>query len=237
MLQTFSESGEKCGLDPCAENSLPDWVKTTSFEDLFGKPLRNGKKDRFYRISDLLYENKERIEKALREREISLFNLEKTILLYDLTNTYFEGNCTRNPKAKRGNSKEKRFDAPLLFVGLLLDSEGFVIRHDVFDGNRHDSTNLFPMIEKLTESKKEEDKPLIILDSGFASEENLQQLRIQGFDYIVVGKRATRLARISHKHLGNLEASAFPIFSRTSLGKVYKPSQQKVAWHLEKQSA
>ena len=181
-------------LDPCTENALPSWVKTTSFEDLFGAPIRDRKKDRFYRIADLLHENKEGIEKALREREISLFNLEEVIILYDLTNTYFEGSAERNPKAQRGNSKEKRFDAPLLSVGLVLDSEGFVIRHDVFDGNRHDSTSLFPMIEKLHRQKKTTKKPLIILDSGFASEDNLKQLIEQGFDYIVVGKRPTRIA-------------------------------------------
>jgi len=181
-------------LDPCSENRLSDWIKTTSFEDLFGQPLRNEKKDRFYRIADLLYKHKEKIEASLRKQEISLFNLEETIILYDLTNTYFEGQCEKNSKAKRGNSKEKRFDAPLLSVGLVLDSEGFVIRHDVFEGNRHDTTSLIPMIQRLQKGKKNGTQPLIILDSGFSSEDNLKQLRALKFDYIVVGKRPTRLA-------------------------------------------
>ena len=181
-------------LDPCSENSLPHWMNTTSFEDLFGQSIREGKKDRFYRIADKLYKNKEKLEIALREKEVSLFNLEETIILYDLTNTYFEGQCDQNPKGKRGNSKEKRFDAPLLSVGLVLDSEGFVIRHDVFDGNSHDSKNLLPMVRKLQASGKDDQKPLIVLDSGFSSEDNLKELRSAGFDYIVVGKRPTRLA-------------------------------------------
>jgi len=181
-------------LDPCSENSLPEWVKTTSFEDLFNAPIRDIKKDRFYRIADLLYKHKERIEEALREKETSLFNLKEVIILYDMTNTYFEGHAERNPKAQRGNSKEKRFDAPLLSVGLVLDSEGFVIRHDTFDGNRHDSAGLLPMIQKLRSGVKKDEKPLIVLDSGFSSEDNLKNLRLSGFDYIVVGKRPTRLA-------------------------------------------
>lgn len=181
-------------LDPCGENSLPTWVKTTSFEDLFGKPIRKNKKDRFYRIADLLYRNKESLEALLRERELSLFNLKKTIILYDLTNTYFEGTAQRNPKAKKGRSKEKRFDAPLLSIGLVLDHEGFVCRHDVFEGNRHDSTQLLPMIQKLEQAEKSPQKPLIILGSGLASENNLAQLRECQFDYIVVGKRPTRIA-------------------------------------------
>ena len=179
-------------LDPCPENRLPDWVKTTSFADLFGKPIRVTKKDRFYRIADKLLTHKEKIELALREKERSLFNLDEVMILYDMTNTYFEGSGIRNPKAKRGHSKKKRFDAPLASVGLALDSEGFIIRHEIFAGNQHDSQSLMPTIEKLSNSQAS--KPLIALDSGFASEENLKEITRRGFDYIVVGKRPTRLA-------------------------------------------
>ena len=181
-------------LDPCSENSLPAMIKTTSFEDLLGSSVRSVTKDRFYRIADLLYKHKESIELALRQQECSLFNLKQTIVLYDLTNTYFEGECKRNPKAKRGASKEKRFDAPLLSVGLVLDSEGFIIRHDLFDGNSHDNNNLLSMIHKLHDKKSGCKAPLIVLDSGLASEKNLTQLKEKGFDYIVAGKRSKRLA-------------------------------------------
>jgi len=132
------------------------------------------------------------LKPPLEKEKFPYSTFKKSLFSCDLTNTYFEGECEQNPKAKRGNSKEKRFDAPLLSVGLVLDSEGFVIRHDVFDGNRHDSSNLFPMIEKLKKGSNPDENPLIILDSGFSSEDNLKQLRERGFDYIVVGKRPTR---------------------------------------------
>jgi len=180
-------------LDPCSEHALPAWVGTTSFGDLLDQPLRHLAEDRFYRIADLLLKNKEGIEATLNRNERELFKLERTIILYDLTNTYFEGQCLKNPKAKRGHSKEKRNDAPLLSVGLILDQEGFVLKHEVFSGNTNDSPTLLPMIQKL-QGEKLSDKPLVIVDGGIASEENLQGLREQGFDYIVVGKRPTRIA-------------------------------------------
>jgi transposase len=183
-------------IDPCSEHALPSWVRTTSFEDLLGHSLRNSTSDRFYRIADLLLEHKERIEQALNTKEQELFGLQRSILLYDLTNTYFEGQSFNNPKAQRGCSKEKRRDAPLLSVGLVLDGEGFALRHEVFSGNTHDSQTLMSMIEKL--HRQGEPTPMIILDSGFASQENLQQLRQQQIDYIVVGKRQTRLAYEEH---------------------------------------
>ena len=52
--------------------------------------------------------------------------------LYDLTNTFFEGAAAAQPKARRGHSKEKRSDCPLLTLGLVLDGSGFVRRSEVF---------------------------------------------------------------------------------------------------------
>jgi len=181
-------------LDPCSENALPKWLNTTSFEDLFQCPMRDLSKDLFYRISDKLIKNKERIENELRAKETSFFNLSQTIYLYDVTNTYFEGQCLQNPSAKRGNSKEKRTDAPLLSMGMVLDTQGFLVRHEVFPGNLHDSLTLISMIKKLQKKDKNPQKPMIIMDSGIASEENLKQLKDSNYDYIVTGKRPLRIA-------------------------------------------
>jgi len=61
------------------------------------------------------------LEQRLFERVSDLFGLSTTVTLYALTNTYFEGAATTNGKAKRGRSKEKRKDCPLVTLGLVLD--------------------------------------------------------------------------------------------------------------------
>ncbi len=61
-----------------------------------------------YRASDVLWKHHTIIEQRLFERVSDLFGLSTTVTLYDLTNTYFEGEATTNGKAKRGRSKEKR---------------------------------------------------------------------------------------------------------------------------------
>ena len=63
---------------------------------------------------------------------MGLFDLQPTVTLYALTNTYFEGEAGAQPQAKRGHSKEKRGDCPLLTLGLMLDASGFVRRSQVF---------------------------------------------------------------------------------------------------------
>ena len=81
---------------------------------------------RLYRASDALVKHRAGIEDHLFARLSTLFALEETVTLYDLTNTYFEGQCAGNNKAALGRSKEKRSDCPLVTLGLVLDGSGFV---------------------------------------------------------------------------------------------------------------
>ncbi|GAB6191166.1 hypothetical protein [Desulfocastanea catecholica] len=85
-----------------------------------------------YQVSDQLLKKKGAIEEHLYERQRSLFDLQETITLYDLTNTYFEGQSNANGLAARGHSKEKRTDCPLVTLALVLDSSGFPRRSHVY---------------------------------------------------------------------------------------------------------
>jgi hypothetical protein len=90
---------------------------------------------RLYRVSDLLLRHRDAIKAALFARIQDLFSLTTTVTLYDLTNTYLEGTGDENPKAARGRSKEKRTDCPLVTLGMVLDSSGFVRKSKMFAGN------------------------------------------------------------------------------------------------------
>ena len=76
-------------------------------------------------------------------------NLQPTVTLFDLTNTFFEGAARRQPKAQRGHSKEKRSDCPLLTLGLVLDGAGFVRRSQVFAGRVDEPRTLAGMLGAL----------------------------------------------------------------------------------------
>ena len=70
-----------------------------------------------YRASDTLMAHREAIESPLFDHALGLFDLHRTITLDDLTNTPFEGEAARQPKAKRGYSKDKRSDCPPARLG------------------------------------------------------------------------------------------------------------------------
>ena len=85
---------------------------------------------------------KSRIEKHLKERLGSLFDLEYDLLLYDVTSTYFEGACEGNGLAKRGYSRDSRPDCLQVCIGLVVTTDGIPLGYEVFAGNRHDSTTV-----------------------------------------------------------------------------------------------
>jgi transposase len=179
--------------DPSSEHSLPDWYRRTGLPELMGNRLRGVGDDRFYRVSDLLLARKEEIERHLRERQSSLFNLKRTVLLYDLTNTHFEGLCQRNPKAKRGANKQKRNDCMQIVVGMVFDQFGFELTHKVFEGSLHDSKSLLRMIGELNAAVANgKEKPLIVMDAGVATPKNLDLLCAHGFGYLVNDTRGQR---------------------------------------------
>jgi transposase len=186
-------------VDPQSENALGDWVRSTAVPELFGAGIAQGGRDRFYRVADLLWKKRKKIEAHLRARHRQLFSLQRTLVLYDLTNTYFEGRCAANPKARRGHSKHKRNDCPQIVVGMVFDENGFPLSHRIYEGNQSDSPTLMDMVKSLQETLKNEPdlfaaKPLIILDGGLASRKNLEAIREAGMRYLVNDSRNGRKA-------------------------------------------
>lgn len=180
-------------VNPCSEHELPGWAENMAVDELLNDKFGFYGKEIYYRAGDDLLNHSVALGKHLRTREENLFNLGNTILLYDLTNSYCEGNCTQNPKARRSaNSKEKRTDCPLLSVGLVLNAEGFPIVHKMFPGNTNDSKTILDMVTSLQEEAGDSRRPTVVLDGGIATQANLDTLLENNYDYVVNGKRTTR---------------------------------------------
>ncbi len=159
--------------------------------------MHSGGVQRYYRIGDLLLDGKDRIEAGLRERIAAHFGLERTLFLYDLTNFHFEGACEANPSALRGRNKQKRHDCPQVVVGMVFDEFGFEVLHRTFAGNSSDCRTLPRMAEALLQAAGEDclltnGPPVVVVDGGLATRENLTELRRLGFHYLVNDKRARR---------------------------------------------
>ena len=183
-------------VDPGSELALVDWLPDSSLPELMGMEIAQAGKDRFYRISDRLLEHQGALEEHLRQRQGELFEVDRTLLLYDLTNSYFEGEAKGNPKAKRGKSKEKRNDCPQVVLGMVFDRRGFELAHRVFEGNQSDGKSLIDMIEQMIKLVPDlwQKAPLVLLDGGIATQANLALLRDKKFHYLVNDSRRGRSA-------------------------------------------
>jgi len=143
---------------------------------------------RLYRASDLLMRHREAIEEHVFGAVQTLFQLAQTVTLFDLTNTYFEGEMAANAKAKHGRSKEKRSDCPLLTLGMVLDGSGFVRRSRTFAGNVAEGSTLAEMLSGLGALPG----ALVIMDAGIATEANLAWLGEHGYRYLAVRRGGAR---------------------------------------------
>jgi len=172
-------------VNPASELATGAWVRHTAFADLLGEKLEYVNKDALYRVSDRLWASRESIEAALARRERTLFDLGETMVLYDLSSTYFEGRAEANPKARRGYSRDHRGDCKQVVVGMVLDEAGFAKASEVWEGNRHDSTTLESMLESLSARGAGENGATVVIDRGIATAENLALLRERGYHYLV----------------------------------------------------
>jgi transposase len=174
---------------PGSELSTSAWLgERSGLGELLGVDFEAMSLSALYRISDRLLASKTALEDTLFGRVQDLFGFTATVTLYDLTNTYFEGEMAGNPKARRGHSKEKRSDCPLVTLGLVLDGSGFVRRSEVFAGNVAEGHTLAGMLEGLNAPAG----ALVVMDRGIATEANLAWLREQGYRYLVVSRERRR---------------------------------------------
>jgi hypothetical protein len=172
---------------PASERATYYWLQNISgLGELIDYDFNKLTMYKLYKASDMLLENKEAIEKYLYSKEKQLFGFKEVITLYDLTNTYFEGQAEGNRLAKHGHSKEKRSDCPLITLAMMLDSSGFPKSTEIFKGNVSEPATLEKMIHKLENNGREKgvfepQKATIVLDAGIATEDNIKWLRTNNY--------------------------------------------------------
>lgn len=176
---------------PASEHATAQWLKdNTALCEVMGIDAVTINHRKLYRISGLLYEHRDGIEHFLSHKTSELFDLQDKIILYDLTNTYFEGRKQGSKIAMFGNSKEKRKDAKLVTLAMVVNIQGFVKYSKIYRGNIGESTTLEAMLDELSlQTSFTVRKPMVVMDAGIADEGNLKMLKAKGYDYLCVTRR------------------------------------------------
>lgn len=174
---------------PASELATYAWLqRKTALGELIDYDYEGMDLQQLYRSADRLLKYKDELETHLFDSAQEIFGFKETVTLYDLTNTYFEGEATGIAKAKRGRSKEKRSDCPLVTLGLVLDGSGFPKRSKIFEGNVSEGSTLETMLNDL----KAVPGAIVVMDAGIATEANLVWLKANNYQYVVVSRQRAR---------------------------------------------
>jgi transposase len=175
--------------EPCSEFALAEqWYASTGLEDLLGIPDSAVTKDRLYRTLDQLLRAQTAIECDLEQQLGTLFRLDYSLVLYDLTSTYFEGLAVENELAQRGYSRDHRSDCKQIVVALVLTKDGFPLAHRTFAGNTQDLKTVQTIVGEI-ETQFGTSQRIWVMDRGMISDESLKFLGESNRRYLLATKR------------------------------------------------
>lgn len=171
----------------------------SSLPHLLGIPSDAIYDNRLYRALDKLLPHKAKLEKHLKERLGELFDIHYDLLLYDITSTYFEGQALQNPQAQRGYSRDQRPDCKQVLIALVVTREGLPLGYEIFSGNRHDSTTVQQIVNKIEGQYGAADR-IWVMDRGMTGKENFAFLK-QGHRSYIIGTPKSQLKQFERQLL------------------------------------
>lgn len=172
-------------LEPSSELRIAEHLfERTALDALLGISPEKVNDDRLYRALDKLIGHKDELQRHMKNRLGELFKLEYDLLLYDVTSTYFEGQCLKNPLARRGYSRDQRSDCKQVCIALVVSRCGMPIGYEVFAGNRTDVTTVEEIVTTM-EARYGKSERIWVMDRGMSSADNIEFLKKGNRRYII----------------------------------------------------
>lgn len=180
---------------PASELATARWIKNNSdICRLTGYNMDKVTKDKLYKSAIRLYDVRKELMSHLSSWTKELFDYDDNLILYDLTNTYAEGCYDESKVWDYGRSKEKRHDCKLIVLALVVNSHGFPKHYQLFDGRMTDTDSLQKIIDSLDEQMKSLGvSPIVVMDAGISTEDNLAMLKKKGYRYLCVSRSSSKV--------------------------------------------
>ncbi|MFA5418971.1 MAG: IS1634 family transposase [Bacteroidales bacterium] len=220
-------------LHPSSELETERWLRENSGVRELYPTKEDISRYRLYAAAEAMYQNKDAIEKGLYNKLCNLFSGRSKIVIYDLTNIYFTGQMLSSRKADFGRSKQKQTGSKLIGLALSIDSLGFVRYSKFYNGNISEPGTFEEMLSDVTcQLDTKAEKPIVVMDAGIATEDNLAIIRGSkyNYDYVCV-------SRTVPKDFTKLSAKAEAVYdnrgNKIELSKVSAGSKEDCFLHIK----
>jgi hypothetical protein len=200
-------------IDPASKLATARVLDEETASCSLGRVLGLGKVDEqeLYEALDWLVEQQERIETALAHRHLK----NGTLVLYDVTSTYFEGRTCE--LAKFGYNRDGKAGKLQIVFGLMCTAEGCPVAVEVFEGNVGDPSTLASQVNKLKERFALE-RVVLVGDRGMITQARLEEtVKPAGLDWI------TALRAPAIRGLVDAGAIQLSLFDQRDLAEVTSP--------------
>jgi hypothetical protein len=183
--------------EPSSELHIAEHAyENSALGELLGLPPSVVNDARLYRALDALLPHKDALQKHLKNRLGEMFDLKYDLLLYDVTSTYFEGQCEANPMAARGYSRDSRGDCKQVCIALVVSREGMPIGYELFAGNKADVSSVERIVTTMEDRYGKSDR-IWVMDRGMSSSDNIEFLKEDNRRYII-GTPKSMLKKYEH---------------------------------------
>ena len=185
-------------IHPASELATSLWIKPHSdICRLTGYDVDRITKDRLYQSAIHLYDVRDGLMKHLSRWTKELFGYDDSLILYDLTNVYAQGEYGTSLWWDYGHSKEKRDDCKLLVLALVVNRHGFPKHYQLFEGKVQDCDSFEKIIDELDAHMKSLGvSPIVVMDAGIATAENLDLLRVRKHKFLCVSRSSRKAYKI-----------------------------------------
>lgn len=116
------------------------------------------------------------------------------VVFYDVTTLYFEAD-REDDLRKTGFSKEGRHRNPQIILGLLVSLNGYPLAYCIHEDNKYEGHTMIPVIEEFVHKYGLEDF-VIVADSGLMNEQNIADLELKGYKYIIGARIRTESRQV-----------------------------------------
>ena len=156
--------------------------------------------DKIYRYLDKLYNSqKEQVQQISYTHTLKVLRNQMQIVFYDVTTLYFEID-DEDELRKTGFSKDGKHQHPQIVLGLLVSVDGYPLAYEIFEGNKFEGHTMLPIIERF-KLKYNIKQLVIIADSGLLSNENINELQLKNYQYILGARIKNETQTIKEKIL------------------------------------